>query len=285
MIAPDRAVVIGGSLAGLLAARALQDQYGEVVLVDRDTFPDGAEPRKGVPQARHLHLLLVRGAQILDQLLPGLTDELSAAGAVTVEWPQDLLWLAAAGWSRRSGHSISLLSSRRDLVEACVRRRVFAHERLRVVEATDAIGLVASADGSAVTGVRLRHRADGAEETLEARLVVDTSGRNSKTPTWLTEIGYEAPRQTVIDSFLSTRAGSTSDQKTFEPTGRRSSSRPGRRRRPAPAPCSRSTATAGTSRSPVPDATTRRPTKRVFSPSRATCARRSCTTRSRVPSR
>jgi 2-polyprenyl-6-methoxyphenol hydroxylase-like FAD-dependent oxidoreductase len=202
MASTNRAVVIGGSLAGLLAARALRDHVDEVVLVDRDTFPAGSEPRKGVPQARHLHLLLVRGAQILDELLPGLTTELTAAGAVAVEWPADMLWQAAAGWSSRFGSTVTLLSCRRDLLEQCVRQRVFAQDRLQVLEDTDVTGLLTNADQSAVTGVQLRTRADGESRPLEARLVVDASGRDSHAPAWLTEIGYAPPRETVINSFL-----------------------------------------------------------------------------------
>jgi 2-polyprenyl-6-methoxyphenol hydroxylase-like FAD-dependent oxidoreductase len=202
MTSTNRAVVIGGSLAGLLAARALRDHVDEVVLVDRDTFPAGSESRKGVPQARHLHLLLVRGAQILDELLPGLTAELLAAGAVAVEWPGDMLWQAPAGWSSRFGSAVTLLSSRRDLLEHSVRRRVLAQEGLQALEATDVTGLLTNADQSAVTGVRLRARSDGMSRPLEARLVVDASGRDSHTPEWLTEIGYAPPRETVINSFL-----------------------------------------------------------------------------------
>jgi 2-polyprenyl-6-methoxyphenol hydroxylase-like FAD-dependent oxidoreductase len=202
MASISRAVVIGGSLAGLLAVRALRDHVDEVVLVDRDTFPAEAEPRKGVPQARHLHLLLVRGAQILDELLPGLTAELGAAGAVSVEWPADMLWQAPAGWSSRFGSSVTLLSCRRDLLEHCVRKRVFADERLQVLEATDVTGLLADDGRSAVTGVQLRARSDGAVRALEARLVVDASGRDSHAPDWLAGIGYAPPRETVINSFL-----------------------------------------------------------------------------------
>ena len=67
----QRAVVIGASLAGLLAARVLRDAFDEVVLVERDRIPVRPEPRSGVPQARHIHVLLVRGAQILEALFPG----------------------------------------------------------------------------------------------------------------------------------------------------------------------------------------------------------------------
>ena len=75
------AVVIGGSIAGLLAARVLSDRFERVTLVERNRFPDEVIPRKGVPQARHLHILLARGRQTMEQLLPGIGEELTAAGA------------------------------------------------------------------------------------------------------------------------------------------------------------------------------------------------------------
>ncbi len=99
--APDRAIVIGGSMAGLLAARVLADRFAEVVIVDRDTFPDDAAFRKGVPQSRHLHVLLARGAQILEELLPGFRADLAAEGAVSIRWPGDVGLLGAAGWATR----------------------------------------------------------------------------------------------------------------------------------------------------------------------------------------
>ena len=112
-----RAVVIGGSLAGLLAARVLADRFDEVVLVERDTYPDEPEPRKGVPQSRHLHILLVRGQRLLEALFPGLMAELREAGAASLNWPRDILWLGAAGWGSRTARGMTLVSSRRELLE------------------------------------------------------------------------------------------------------------------------------------------------------------------------
>jgi flavin-dependent dehydrogenase len=77
----QHAIVVGGSMAGLLAARALADHFARVTILDRDTFPDAPAPRKGVPQARHVHALLLRGQAILERLFPGLQRDLAAAGA------------------------------------------------------------------------------------------------------------------------------------------------------------------------------------------------------------
>ncbi len=75
------AVVIGGGMAGLLAARVLSEHFERVRIVERDGFPEGPSFRKGVPQARHLHTLMARGRLIVNELFPGIEDELVEAGA------------------------------------------------------------------------------------------------------------------------------------------------------------------------------------------------------------
>ncbi|MBY0514840.1 MAG: hypothetical protein K2P78_13115, partial [Gemmataceae bacterium] len=75
------AVVIGGSMAGLLAARAAANHFDRVTVLERDRLPDGPEARKGTPQARHIHVLLTAGRRALEGLFPGLMAELVAAGA------------------------------------------------------------------------------------------------------------------------------------------------------------------------------------------------------------
>ena len=54
------AVVVGGSLAGMLAARVLSDHFDIVTLLERDRFPETPAARKGLPQGRHVHALLER---------------------------------------------------------------------------------------------------------------------------------------------------------------------------------------------------------------------------------
>ncbi|MEU7875957.1 hypothetical protein [Dactylosporangium sp. NPDC049140] len=77
-----RAIVIGGSLSGLLAARGLSDAYDQVLIFDRDQVPESIGPRRGVPQGRHVHGLLARGAAALDDLFGDVADRLLAAGAL-----------------------------------------------------------------------------------------------------------------------------------------------------------------------------------------------------------
>jgi len=203
----DEAVVIGGSMAGLLSARVLADHFDRVTVVDRDRLPDGPAFRKGVPQSRHLHVLLERGLDIAGRLFPGILDELVAAGAVSLEWPTDAIFLSPRGWAKRFSPGIEFVSSSRELLEWTVRRRVAARANVRFLEGQEVTGLVTSADRRAVKGVRLRGRLPGdgeaeAVEELRAELVVDASGRHSKVPEWLEAMGYDPPQEQRVNAFL-----------------------------------------------------------------------------------
>ena len=91
------AVVAGASMAGLLAARVLAEHFEQVTVVERDPLPGAPETRKGVPQARHVHILLHRGSAILEDLFPSLTDELLRAGAHRISAGRELAWYHAEG--------------------------------------------------------------------------------------------------------------------------------------------------------------------------------------------
>ncbi|MGD9890624.1 MAG: NAD(P)/FAD-dependent oxidoreductase [Dehalococcoidia bacterium] len=198
------AIVIGGSMAGLLTARVLVRHFEAVTLIDRDRFPEEPVFRKGVPQSRHLHVLLGKGRSLLDRFFPGFTEEMVAAGALLLKFPEDALWQTQAGWSERFDTGLPpLLSSSRELLEFTVRKRLLDSGRVRFVEETDVTGLTASPDRTTVTGVTLQSRAgDGESEEIAADLVIDASGRTSHAPRWLEALGYEAPAETTINSFL-----------------------------------------------------------------------------------
>ena len=91
------AVVVGGSLAGMLAARVLADHFDAVTLLERDWFPETPAARTGLPQGRHPHVLLERGRRIVERFLPGLTGELVQAGAELMDFTDDVAWLAPSG--------------------------------------------------------------------------------------------------------------------------------------------------------------------------------------------
>ncbi|WP_399083362.1 NAD(P)/FAD-dependent oxidoreductase [Streptomyces sp. BBFR2] len=200
------AIVIGGGLAGMLAATALLGHAGTVTVIERDRYPEGRAFRKGVPQARHLHILITGGQRALEDLLPGTSAALTEAGAHRLDLPRDLLTRTPTGWPLRFDEGRHhTLSVTRPVLDAVVRERAraaFADSatRVEVREATEVVGLTGDADR--VTGVRARPRGGGAPDTLTAGLVVDASGRGSRAPRWYAELGLPAPQEESVDTGL-----------------------------------------------------------------------------------
>ncbi|WP_199254010.1 FAD-dependent oxidoreductase [Mycolicibacterium mengxianglii] len=193
----EHAVVLGASMAGLLAARVLTDFYDRVTLVERDELPGGVEHRRGVPQGRHAHALLASGSSALDELLPGILAELVDDGAVVActDEPTDF-------WQELGGHclrqesvpfkqSLRMYLATRPFIEAHVRRRVSALSTVTVLDGHDVVDLVAAV--GRIAGVRVAPHAGGPEQLLDADLVVDVMGRGSRTPAFLDKLGYGRP--------------------------------------------------------------------------------------------
>jgi 2-polyprenyl-6-methoxyphenol hydroxylase-like FAD-dependent oxidoreductase len=201
----EHAIVLGASMAGLLAAQALAHNFERVTIVERDSLPATATNRPGVPQGDHLHVLLPGGQQAIERLLPGFAHALVAAGAVDIAAPTDLLWLSPAGWVDRFPARHQLISATRPLIEWCTRRRVLATSGVSMLEGRAVDGLLPGWDGNRVTGVRLRdaNGSDGEWSALRADLVVDATGRRSRLPEWLDKLGFQSPAETRIDASLS----------------------------------------------------------------------------------
>ncbi|WP_198047303.1 NAD(P)/FAD-dependent oxidoreductase [Kutzneria sp. 744] len=196
-----RAVVLGGGLAGTLAVAALEGVVDEVTVVERDRLPEGAEDRRGVPQARHAHLLMSGGAKAIESLVPGVGAELKEAGAHRHELPGHLVSMSAQGWLTRFEGQQYLVSCSRNLMDWVVRRRVLASPKVAVLENSDVDGLVGGK--GKVTGVKVRDRTTGESRELGADLVVDATGRGSRIQHWLGELGIPAAKEEVVDSGLS----------------------------------------------------------------------------------
>jgi 2-polyprenyl-6-methoxyphenol hydroxylase-like FAD-dependent oxidoreductase len=199
----DHAVVLGASMAGLLAARVLSEFYRSVTVVDRDVMPVVGQPRRGVPQGRHLHALLARGAVVLDELFPRLRADLAEHGAVLGDVTGNGRWqLSGHRFCQQNSGLIGILASR-PFLEGHVREAVLKLPNVTLVDGHDVCDLTATPDRRRVTGVRLA-RHDGATPTrmLSADLVVDATGRGSRTPTWLQQLGYPAPSEDRVEIGL-----------------------------------------------------------------------------------
>jgi 2-polyprenyl-6-methoxyphenol hydroxylase-like FAD-dependent oxidoreductase len=205
------AVVLGASMAGLLAARVLADHYDKVTVVERDRLPAGAAQRKGVPQGRHVHGLLPSGGNVVAELFPGLLDELVAAGGTKLEDYSKFHFLPDGVHRLSTALRLEpIYQPSRPFLETGVRARVRQLSNVEFREGCDVVGLVADAGRRRIVGARVHSlREDGrAEEFLDADLVVDATGRASRTPAWLAEFGYERPaeEEVVIDVRYASRA-------------------------------------------------------------------------------
>jgi len=199
--ARERALVIGGSISGLLAARALSDHFKEIIILERDRLPDRPDHRRGTPQTRHAHGLLASGLLVMEDLFPGISDEMIGKGAIMCDPANDGLWVfEGAAMMQGSSNSVGLLVSR-PLLEHSIRRRVLRLPNIRVVQGCSVREL--EHHSGRVTGVRTD---DG---SIPADLTVDASGRGTLAFKWLADIGFEAGEEEAV------KVGITYTTRTF----------------------------------------------------------------------
>ena len=197
-------MVLGGSLAGLLAARVLSDHFERVTVIERDTFPQTPEARRGTPQANHVHALMPRGRQIIERLFPGLHTEMMAWGAPLVDMANDIAWLTPQGWGVNFPSNLEVLSFTRPLLDMHVRRRLVGNRRILIMQDSQIVRLT-NGDADSVSGVVVSvssQDGEAVEVRLPADLVVDATGRASRAPQWLAELGYPAPEEITVNAHL-----------------------------------------------------------------------------------
>ena len=205
--ARDHAVVIGGSIAGLCAARVLSECFTRVTVYERDELPSTPANRATVPQDRHLHMLMARGAMEFESLFPGLLKEMVAAGVPMLENRPDCIYLGAAGHVLGTGHTLrdeftAYVPSRPHL-EWQLRRRVQEIDNVEIIRRSVAEPRFDRAQ-QRVTGVRLdsgepKGGVPECPEFVGADLVVDAAGRGTRLSVWLTQWGFQRPAEETVD--------------------------------------------------------------------------------------
>ncbi len=197
----QHAVVIGASIAGICAARVLSDFFDRVTVYERDDLPADPANRSAVPQGKHLHLLLARGAEELEGHFPGLLDDMVAAGVPILENRPDCIHFGAAGHvlgtTRELHDEFTAYVPSRPHLEWQIRRRMTAIPNVDVVQAGVSEPIF-DATRQRVTGVRL----DGGDE-IPADLVVDAAGRGTRLPVWLEQWGFDRPPEANVEVGIS----------------------------------------------------------------------------------
>jgi 2-polyprenyl-6-methoxyphenol hydroxylase-like FAD-dependent oxidoreductase len=195
----QHAAVIGASMAGLLVGRVLSDHFERVTIIERDYFSTRVEARKGVPQGRHVHGVLNKGASILTEFFPELFPALLAGGSSDADMVADVHWHHFGEWKAQFPSNTTVYIQSRPFLEEHVRGCLTARENVRFIDGCEVTRLCANGDHTSITGVQLRHR-NGAqsEEALSADLVIDASGRGSQAPQWLTSLGYARVKEVSV---------------------------------------------------------------------------------------
>ncbi|HEU0294194.1 MAG TPA: FAD-dependent monooxygenase [Anaerolineales bacterium] len=196
----QHAVVIGGSIAGLAAARVLTDYCERVTIIERDTAPLASQFRKGVPQARHPHILLKGGERALEGLFPGLRQELFDNGALPVNMGFEMEWFFQGQWREKYSSPMVNVACSRPLLESAIHARLRSHPKMIFIQESEVVGLLLNESKTGVAGVRIRSRRSHTITEMEATIVVDASGRDSDTPRWLEALGFPVPAETSVTS-------------------------------------------------------------------------------------
>ena len=199
-------MVLGGSLAGLLAARVLSDHFEQVTLIERDAYPDtlkhAAEFRRRITSTG----CWLRGRQILEELFPGLQDEMVAAGAPLVDMANEIAWFTRAGWGVRFPSDLKVLAFTRPLLDLHVRRRLAENPKVEILDNTDVCVCFRTRQrivSRACSFARAYRSADRrvAKELRAIWLLMRLVEHHARR-VGLNDLGYEPPEEIVIDAHL-----------------------------------------------------------------------------------
>lgn len=203
----SHALVLGASMGGLLAARVLSEHFAQVTILERDTVTAEPQSRKGQPQTRHLHGLLASGLDTLTHYFPDLQDALVQNGAMVVDMAESMHWHSYGGFRKRFHMGLNAATMSRPLLESLVRQRTLARPNISLRDNTAVKSLVTTPDRVRVIGVAVESRGGSTPrqaqesahtETISADLVVDATGRGSRTSQWLADLGYTAPAESEV---------------------------------------------------------------------------------------
>ncbi|MEW9668481.1 NAD(P)-binding protein [Ammoniphilus sp. 3BR4] len=193
----SHAVIIGSGIGGLCAAQVLSRYFEKVTVLEQGARPLGKEPRKQVPQGYHLHVLLKRGEEALEQLFPGIGQAMLGNGSVLINGTRDLKWFHHGVWKKRFEGDLSILLQSRPFLEGHIRNQVEQNPHILIRYQTKALRPIFHASEKVIKGLQVQEEGSPVPTDLSAELVIDASGYGSRFQTWFIDQGYICPVEKV----------------------------------------------------------------------------------------
>ncbi|PEP89255.1 glutamate synthase [Bacillus toyonensis] len=202
----NKAIVIGGSMAGKFAAKALSTSFKEVIILEVGDKWDGKASRKRVPQSDHPHVLLKGGEKAIEELFPTITNELIKAGSIINNFTRDLKWHQFGLWKQPFIGEVHMIQQSRPLLEWHIQKRIDQISNITITYKTLVNGLLVDGKLNKVCGVKVKYLETGMQKEVHADIVIDASGFGSKSMEWLREYEIEVQEEKVrIDLFYATK--------------------------------------------------------------------------------
>jgi len=183
------ALIAGGSVAGLTAAKVLADKYDQVIVLEADERPENIGARKGVPQGRHTHGLLKGGSDALTEIFPTIPAQLREKGAPSADFCQEVRWYLNKRWMLDFKGDLPIHFQTRPLLEQCIRDNIDAVDNITIRYRSRFQDFLFDQDAKKITGIRFNNT-EGQIEEITADLVVDAMGRGTPFPRWLEKNGF-----------------------------------------------------------------------------------------------
>ena len=203
----NKAVVVGSGFAGLLASRVLSDYFQQVVIVEKDEEPTNPLPRKGVPQGRHIHVLLNAGEQIMEELFPGIKGDLLQAGSNTAVLGKEVRWHLAGKWMPPFEGGMTTFFQSRPMLEHVLRLRVSNIDNISFLYGKRSMNYRFSTDGKKLEAVVFKDVKTGHENEEKADFFVEATGAGTDLLKQMAASGYPAPCESVVEPDFAYSSG------------------------------------------------------------------------------
>lgn len=194
----QHAIVLGGSIGGLMTARVLSDYYKKVTIIEKDKVIFAPETRKGQPHAKHLHSLQYVALNAILKYFPNLKKQLINQGGIEIDLINSLNYYSHGGFKKKFNIGKNVVSTSRILLEHLIRENTLAIPNIELQDQSTSIELLMLDDKSRAIGIIVKQEGSAELTHFYGDLVVDSMGRGSRMPQWLEKMGYASPKKSKV---------------------------------------------------------------------------------------